>query len=87
VWLRADIDMLLRRVSRRNTRPLLEQGDPREILGRLIAERYPVYALADIIVDSVDAPPEVTVDRVLEALAAHLKKTGSGTPALERVRS
>lgn len=80
VWLRADIDLLLRRVSRRNTRPLLEQGEPREVLEKLIAERYPVYERADIIVDSVDAPPEVTVDRVLEELAAYLERTTPERP-------
>ena len=62
--------MLLTRTSRRNNRPLLKQGNPREILGRLIALRYPVYAEADIAVDSIDVPPEETVDRVLKALEA-----------------
>ncbi len=75
LWLRADLDLLLKRTSRRNNRPLLKRGDPREILEGLIAERYPVYAEADIIVDSADGPPEVTVDRararIEEFLAAH----------------
>jgi shikimate kinase len=70
VWLRADLDLLVKRTARRNTRPLLRQGDPRAILGRLIDERYPVYAEADVTVDSADGPPETTVDRVLRALAA-----------------
>lgn len=73
VWLRADIDLLLSRVLRRNTRPLLQTGDPREILEKLIEERYPVYAQADVIVDSVDAPPEVTVEKTYAALAAYMK--------------
>lgn len=68
VWLRADLDLLLARTSRRTNRPLLRQGDPRDILARLIEARYPVYAEADIVVDSADGPPEVTVNRVLEAL-------------------
>ena len=75
LWLRADVDLLLKRTSRRNNRPLLKRGDPREILEGLIAERYPVYAEADIIVDSADGPPEVTVDRaracIEEFLEAH----------------
>lgn len=71
VWLRADLDLLLRRTSRRSNRPLLRRGDPREILSRLIGERYPVYAEADITVDSLDAPPEHTVERVVEALKRH----------------
>ncbi len=68
VWLRADVDLLLRRTARRNNRPLLKRGDPREILARLIKERYPVYAEADVVVDSVDGPPEMTLARVLDGL-------------------
>ena len=71
VWLRADVELLLRRTSRRNNRPLLKQGDPREILSRLIEQRYPVYSEADVVVDSVDGPPEATLARVLEALQRH----------------
>ena len=77
-WLRADLDLLVRRTGRRNTRPLLRDGNPREILSRLIDQRYPVYAEADIVVDSVDAPPEVTVQRVLDALAAHRQEAAAG---------
>jgi len=73
VWLRADIELLLSRVLRRDTRPLLKTGDPRKILERLMAERYPVYAEANVIVDSLDAPPEVTVEKTHEALAAFMK--------------
>lgn len=68
VWLRADVDLLLRRTSRRNNRPLLKRGDPREVLSRLIGERYPVYAEADVTVDSVDGPPEMTLARVMDGL-------------------
>jgi shikimate kinase len=70
VWLRAELDVLLRRVSRRSNRPLLKQGDPREVLERLIAVRHPVYAEADLVVESDDSPAESTVDRVIAALAA-----------------
>jgi len=56
----------------RDHRPLLKQGDPREILGRLMDARYPVYADADIIVDSTDEIPEATVIRVMEGLIAYL---------------
>lgn len=78
IWLRADLDLLVRRTSRRNTRPLLRTGDPRAILESLMAERYPVYAEADIAVDSQDGPPEVTVERVVQALQAYLaRETGS----------
>ena len=74
VWLRADLDLLLERVSRRDNRPLLKQGNPREILKRLMDERYPVYAEADIIVDSQDGPPGPTVERVYAALEDHLRR-------------
>src|SRR3546814_12279372 len=68
VWLRADAELLLSRTSRRNNRPLLKRGDPHEILNRLIEERHPVYAQADVLVDSVDRPPELTHARVLAVL-------------------
>jgi shikimate kinase len=77
VWLRADLDVLLKRVRKRNNRPLLKQGDPREILERLMAVRHPVYAEADIVVDSVDAPHEVVVDAIVAALAAWPGKPGA----------
>lgn len=71
VWLRADIELLLARVSRRNNRPLLKSGDPRAVLERLIAERYPIYAEADITIDSVDGPPEATLEQILASLERH----------------
>src|SRR5690606_17505436 len=72
IWLRADLELLVKRVSRRNDRPLLRNVDPREKLASLMDERYPVYAEADIAVDSIDAPPEETVAAVRRALDAHL---------------
>jgi len=69
VWLRADLDVLVRRVARRGNRPLLKQGTPREVLERLMALRHPVYAEADITVDTDDSPAEATVERVIDALA------------------
>lgn len=74
VWLRADLDTLVRRTARRNNRPLLHAGDPKEILGQLMAKRYPIYAEADVTVDSLDAPPESTTARVIDALRAHLAR-------------
>ncbi|WP_370511901.1 shikimate kinase [Telmatospirillum sp. J64-1] len=71
VWLRADLDLLVKRTAGRGHRPLLNQGDPRQTLAALMEKRYPVYAQADIVVDSADEVPEVTVKRVLEALACH----------------
>jgi shikimate kinase len=68
VWLRADIEVLLKRVARRNNRPLLKTGDPKEIMQRLMEERYPVYGEAQITVESKDGPHEEMVDLVLDAL-------------------
>lgn len=68
VWIRAELDLLLKRTSRRNNRPLLKRGDRRQIMGTLMAERYPVYAEADLTVDSKDGPPDETVEAVLRAL-------------------
>ena len=70
LWLRADLDTLVARVLRRNDRPLLKRGDPREILARLIERRHPIYAEANLTVDSGAGSPEVTVNRVIAALAA-----------------
>ena len=70
VWLRADLDILDKRIGRRRGRPMLADGKPREVLARLMEQRYPVYAGADVIVDTGDEPPETTVDQILEALQA-----------------
>jgi shikimate kinase len=69
LWLRADLDVLVSRVSRRNDRPLLKSGDAKTILEDLIATRYPVYAEANVIVDSGEGSPEATVSRAIVALA------------------
>lgn len=68
VWLRADLDLLVRRTSRRGGRPLLAHGDPRATLQRLMTERYPVYAEADVTVDTTDENIERMVDRILVSL-------------------
>ena len=70
VWLRANLDVLVSRVSRRNNRPLLKSGDAGTILAQLIEQRHPVYAQADVIVDSGEGSPEATVSRAIAALAA-----------------
>ena len=75
VWIRADLDLLIKRTTGRDHRPLLKQGDPREILGRLMELRYPIYAEADIIVDSSDEAPEATVARVMAGLVRYLEPT------------
>ena len=69
IWLRADIDVLMRRVEKRDNRPLLRQANPREVMERLMAERYPIYAEADLTVDSNNGPHSTSVLHVLQALA------------------
>ncbi len=68
IWLRADLDLLVKRTKRRDNRPLLKQGDRRDTLAQLIAKRYPVYGEADIIIDVAEESAEETTQRVLEAL-------------------
>jgi shikimate kinase len=70
VWLKAELSLLLRRVLKRNNRPLLER-DPEGVMRSLVETRYPIYALADITVESRDLPHEVMVFEIIEALAAH----------------
>ena len=72
IWLSADLEVLLERVLRRDNRPLLRQGDPEQILRRLMAERDPVYAQADLIVKTGQDPHEDVVARIVEALQGHL---------------
>lgn len=81
VWLRADLEVLYDRVKKRTHRPLLRQGDPREILARLMNQRYPVYAEADVVVESTAQPAEVTTDQVVEALRRHLGLPAEGAAA------
>jgi shikimate kinase len=79
VWLRADLDLLVSRVTRKGEqRPLIAGRDAREVLSRLMEQRYPVYAEADITIDSARESPDATVARVIAALKAHI-----GAPATE----
>jgi shikimate kinase len=72
VWLKADLKVLLKRVGRRDSRPLLARGDPEKVMKKLIEERYPIYAEADVTVESRDVPHDVIVGAVIDALAARL---------------
>lgn len=70
VWLRADLDLLWSRVKHKTTRPLLRTDDPKGTLARIKAEREPVYALADLVVDAhTDYSIDDMTGRVIEALA------------------
>jgi shikimate kinase/3-dehydroquinate synthase len=70
VWLRCPLNTLVRRVSGRDHRPLLADGDPSVILQRLIDQRYPIYAEADVIIDCGEESPDSTTSKVLDALLA-----------------
>jgi shikimate kinase len=72
IWLKADADIIMRRVKRRADRPLLQTADPDATVERLIREREPVYRQADITVWSRDVPHEKIVDETIEALHARL---------------
>ncbi|MSP68105.1 MAG: shikimate kinase [Alphaproteobacteria bacterium] len=68
IWLRANLDVLVSRCARLDNRPLLKGGEMRATLARLMDERYPIYAEADITVDTREGPHEEVVNRVLAAL-------------------
>ena len=71
VWLKADLDVLVKRVGRRDTRPLLRTGDPRAVLERLMRERYPIYEEAELVVETSDSPHDAAVAAILAALERH----------------
>jgi shikimate kinase len=70
VWLKTDLDVLAKRVSRKNTRPLIADRDPMEVLTAQAQARYPIYGEADLVVETGDAPHHTTVDQVIQALSA-----------------
>lgn len=72
VWLMADIKVLKKRVGRRDNRPLLAAGDPEKVMKKLMEERYPIYAEADVTVESRDVPHDVIVGAVIDAIADKL---------------
>lgn len=72
IWLRAEVDVLMRRVRKRSNRPLLQTTDPEATMRRMLAEREPIYALADLTLMSRDDPHEVVVEDALNALDHYL---------------
>jgi shikimate kinase len=86
IWLKADADIIMRRVKRRADRPLLQTADPEATVGRLLREREPIYQYADLTVWSRDVPHEKIVDECIEALYGRLcgggatVSTQAGTP-------
>lgn len=68
VWLNADLETLWERVNKRSHRPLLQNPDARGVLTRLLAERTPIYSEADLVIDSMNGPHSVTVNKIIAAL-------------------
>jgi shikimate kinase len=74
IWLKAPLDVLMKRVTRRDHRPLLKEDDPRAVMQRLMDERYPIYAEADLTIETGAGPHNSAVSLILTALRAHLAK-------------
>jgi len=72
-WLKADIDILMERVSKNRNRPLLKNANPRAVMQKLMQERYPIYALADVVVPTRDESKDVIAAETVAALANHLE--------------
>jgi len=82
IWLKADADIIMRRVKRRADRPLLQTEDPAGTVSRLLEQREPVYQNADLTIWSRDVPHERIVDECIEALRARL--CGDATPPAQQ---
>lgn len=78
IWLKADLDTLMARVAKKPNRPLLKAPDPRAVMERLMAERYPVYGLADIVVTTRDVRREEITAEVIDALSSWLERQELG---------
>jgi shikimate kinase len=71
IWLRAELPVLMRRVAKRDTRPLLKGSDPEAVMRKLMEARYPVYAESDLTIESRDVPHDSIVTEIVEALSRH----------------
>jgi shikimate kinase len=71
IWLRAELDVLMRRVAKRDNRPLLKADDPTAVMKNLMEQRYPIYAEADITIESRDTTHELIVNEIITALLEH----------------
>jgi shikimate kinase len=74
VWLKADFELLMKRVRKRSNRPLLKTDNPEAVMRKLITERYPVYANSSVMVESRDVPHDQIVAACIETLADHLHR-------------
>jgi shikimate kinase len=77
IWLKADYDVLIKRIKRRGDRPMLKTDDPGETLRRLMQERDPVYGEADVIVHSRDVPHEIIIAEIISAITPRLAELGA----------
>ena len=75
VWLKANLPLLMKRVSRRADRPLLLNDDPESVMRKLMDTRYPVYATSNVVIESHDVSHNVIVNDVIRALSAYLDPT------------
>lgn len=73
LWLKAELDVLMARVARKQNRPLLRNDNPRGVMERLMVERHPIYSLADLVVNSRDEKKEIIALEAMEAIAGHLQ--------------
>jgi shikimate kinase/3-dehydroquinate synthase len=92
IWLKPDIEVLMRRVRKRSNRPLLQTANPEETLRRLMQERGPIYGLADLTIEPRDGPHDFVVETIVSALGAHLAAprgtalNGVGAASAEEIR-
>ena len=74
IWLKAPLDVLMKRVSKRDDRPLLKEDDPRAVMQRLMDARYPIYAEADLTIETINSPHSAAVAATLDALRTYLNE-------------
>ncbi len=79
IWLKADLDVLMKRVGRRSNRPLLKTDNPRAVMEHLMTQRYPVYAQADLTVESVEGPHDSVVEDVIARIETFRDKAKEAT--------
>jgi shikimate kinase len=80
IWLKADPEIIMRRVRRRADRPLLQTADPEATVTRLLTEREPVYSRADLTIASREVPHDKIVEECIETLHAHLCAEAASQP-------
>jgi shikimate kinase len=87
IWLKADFDVLFRRVKRRNDRPLLKAADPTQVLKRLLVEREPIYAEADETILSRDVAHDIIVDEIVALLVRRFSDSEPLTTSIQEINA